>query len=94
MPCILARKVTLDKGKDTFHLETAAEMGRPWTLVVRVDGEEIYRQDQVASSATPGWIETNLSLEAYRGREVLLEVINLAYHSNPGIGLIGALALE
>lgn len=95
MPCVLALKVDLSRElKTTLHLETATQMGHSWTLVVRVNGEEIYRKDHLPTSGEAGWIETNLNLEKFIGRKVLIEVINLPYGSGEGNGLISSLTLQ
>ena len=95
MPCVLAVRVDFSKEtKTTLHLETAAQKGHPWILVVRVNGEEIYRKENFSTSGKAGWIETNLNLEKFLGKKVLLEVINLPFESGEGNGLISLLTLQ
>jgi hypothetical protein len=92
MACVLAIKIDLSAtSKTTLHLETAAQKGRPWTLSVRVNGSEIYRQEQSPDS---GWVENNLSLEKYLGQQILIEVVNQTSHSRGSPGLFSALTLR
>lgn len=92
MACVLAIRIDLSATpKTTLHLETAAQKGRSWTLSVRVNGAEIYRQEQSPDS---GWIENNLSLEKYQGQQILIEVVNQTSHSRGSPGLFSALTLR
>jgi len=76
--CELSRKVKLpaDK-KTTLHLTVGHHPEGDWDLIVAVDGKEIARK--AVSKQTTGrdvWMQAEVDLSDYTGKEVKLELIN------------------
>jgi hypothetical protein len=91
MPCILANEVKILSARNNLlHMEISALDQQTWTLVVRVNGEEIHRE--VVNS--PSWEETDVNLAKFSGKKIRLEVINLPDQSDGGYGLISNLSIR
>jgi hypothetical protein len=76
--CQLSRQVKLPAGKKTtLHLTVGHHPEGDWDLIVAVDGKEIARKP--VNKQTAGrdvWVQTEVDLSEYAGKDVKLELIN------------------
>jgi hypothetical protein len=90
MPCTLMTRAGRVAGvKSRLHLEVNSTDKNGWTLVVRADGQELFRQ----MIRNRGWQEVEVDLSAYTGQPLLLEVSNLAAGERGAYGLIANLSI-
>ena len=78
--CTLSKSVTIPGGEFSTFLEAvvAAVRGGAWTLIVKVDGEEIFLK-HVAEQ--PPWMHAKVDLTPYAGKTVKLELVNQPHRS-------------
>jgi hypothetical protein len=75
--CQLSRQVKLPAGKKTtLHLTVGHHPEGDWDLIIAVDGKEIARKAVSKETAPDGWMQTEVDLSDFAGKEVKLELIN------------------
>jgi hypothetical protein len=76
--CQLSRQIKLPAGKKSvLHLTIGHHPEGDWDLIVAVDGKEIARK--TVSEQTTGrdlWMQAEVDLSDYAGKEIKLELIN------------------
>jgi hypothetical protein len=76
-PCMLMKTVTVPSGaRSVLHLIVGHHPEGEWELVVRGDGEELFKTLVGKEQSTNGWLDLRVDLTAYVGREVRLELLN------------------
>jgi hypothetical protein len=77
--CILSKKVKIPAGKKTMlHLVVGHHPEGDWTLLVKADGKELLKKSVGGETAESRWIEIDLPLTEYAGKEIKLELVNKA----------------
>ena len=77
--CQLYRQVKIPAGKKTtLHLTVGHHPEGDWDLIVAVDGKQIARKAVSKQTAPDGWMQTEVDLSDFAGKEVKLELINQA----------------
>jgi len=75
--CQLSRQVKLPAGKKTtLHLTVGHHPEGDWDLIVAAGGKEIARKAVSKETAPEGWMQTEIDLSDFAGKEVKLELIN------------------
>ena len=75
--CQLSRQVKLPAGKKTtLRLTVGHHPEGDWDLIVAADGKEIVRKAVSKETAPDGWMQTEVDLSDFAGKEVKLELIN------------------
>ena len=75
--CQLSRQVKLPGGKKTtLQLTVGHHPDGDWDLIVAVGGKEIARKPVSKETAPDGWMQTEIDLSDFAGKEVKLELIN------------------
>jgi len=75
--CILSNKVKITDGKKTtLHLVVGHHPQGDWILRVKADGKELLNKTVGKETAKDGWMEVDVDLSAYSGKDVNLELIN------------------
>jgi len=75
--CQLSRQVKLPAGKKTtLRLTVGHHPEGDWDLIVAADGKEIARKAVSKETAPDGWMQTEVDLSDFAGKEVKLELIN------------------
>ena len=75
--CQLSQQVKLPAGKKaTLNLTVGHHPDGDWDLLVAVDGKEIARKAVSKQTAPDGWMQTEVDLSDFAGKEVKLELIN------------------
>jgi len=49
-----------------------------WTLVVKIDDKEILKKGISDQASTGGWMDINLDLNEYAGKNVLIELVSVS----------------
>ena len=76
-PCVLSRKVDIPAGKNTtLKLSVGHHPLGDWDLVVKADAKELLRKPVGKTTATNGWLDVAVDLSEYKGKSILLELIN------------------
>ena len=76
-PCVLSRKVDIPAGKTTtLKLSVGHHPLGDWALVVKADGKELLRKPVGKTTATNGWLDVSVDLSEYKGKSVMLELLN------------------
>ena len=77
--CVLSKKVKIPSGQKTkLHLVVGHHPEGDWTLLVKADGKELLRTSVGKETAENGWMQTDVDLSDYAGKEVKLELVNKA----------------
>ena len=75
--CQLSRQVKLPAGKKTtLRLTVGHHPDGDWDLIVAAGGKEIARKAVNKETAPDGWMQTEVDLSGFAGKEVKLELIN------------------
>jgi hypothetical protein len=75
--CQLSRQIKLPAGKKTtLHLTVGHHPEGDWDLIVAAGGKEIARKAVNKETAPDGWMQTEVDLSDFAGKEVKLELIN------------------
>jgi hypothetical protein len=75
--CQLFRQVKIPAGKETtLHLTVGHHPEGDWDLIVAVNGKEIAHKAVSQQTAPDGWMQTDVDLSDFAGKEVKLELIN------------------
>ncbi|KAB2640232.1 MAG: ADP-ribosylglycohydrolase family protein [Verrucomicrobia bacterium] len=77
IPCVLSRKLDIPAGKKTLLKLTVGHhpLG-DWDLIVKADGKELLRKPVGKTTATKGWLDVAVDLSEYKGKSILLELLN------------------
>jgi len=76
-PCVLRHWTRVPAGKETtLALTVGHHPNGNWDLVVRGDGQELLRRTIGESTTTDGWLDINVDLSRYAGKDVWLELHN------------------
>ena len=77
--CVLTAQVELPvEGKSFLAMSTTHHPQGDWRLVVRVNGEQLHRQDVGPKTVQDGWLDLRLDLTRWAGQSVQIEVENWA----------------
>jgi hypothetical protein len=75
--CVLSKKVKIPAGKKTeLQLVVGHHPEGDWTLLVKADGEELLKKSVGRGTAENGWMQVDVALSAYAGKEIKLELVN------------------
>jgi hypothetical protein len=75
--CQLSRQVKLPAGKKTMlRLTVGHHPEGDWDLIVAAGGKEIARKAVSKETAPDGWMQTEVDLSDFAGKDVKLELIN------------------
>jgi hypothetical protein len=75
--CILSKKVKIPAGKKTkLQLVVGHHPEGDWTLLVKADGKELLKKSVGKDTAEEGWMQADVALSAYAGKEIKLELVN------------------
>ena len=75
--CVLSKKVKIFSGKKTkLQLVVGHHPEGDWTLLVKADGKELLKKSVGRETAENGWMEIDLPLTGYAGKEIKLELVN------------------
>jgi len=75
--CVLSKRVKIPDGKKTtLHLVVGHHPEGDWTLLVKADGKELLRKSVGKETAENGWMQTDVELSDYAGKEINLELVN------------------
>ena len=79
VPCVLRRKVDVPAGKKTsLHLVVGHHERGDWDLVVRADGDELFKRTVGKGTASEGWLTVDVDLSRYAGKIITLDLLNQA----------------
>jgi hypothetical protein len=77
--CVLSKKVKIPAGKKTkLRLVVGHHPEGDWTLLVKADGKELLKKSVGKNTAENGWMQADVALSAYAGKEIKLELVNKA----------------
>jgi hypothetical protein len=77
--CVLSKKVKIPAGQKTkLRLVVGHHPEGDWTLLVKADGKELLKTSVGKETAENGWMQTDVALSAYAGKEIKLELVNKA----------------
>jgi hypothetical protein len=77
--CVLSKKVKIPAGQKTkLHLVVGHHQQGDWALLVKADGKELLRTSVGKETAENGWMQADVALSAYAGKEIKLELVNKA----------------
>ena len=75
--CVLSKKVQIPAGKKTkLQLIVGHHPDGDWTLFVKADGKELLKKSVGKDTAENGWMQADVALSAYAGKEIKLELVN------------------
>ena len=75
--CILSRKVNIPTDKKTsLALEVSHHPFGDWNLIVKADGGELLKKAVGKETVANGWLQIEVDLSAYAGKQILLELVN------------------
>ena len=75
--CILSKKVKIPSGKKTkLQLVIGHHPEGDWMLLVKADGKELLKRSVGKDTAENSWMQTDVALSAYAGKEIKLELVN------------------
>ncbi|MDH4238755.1 MAG: ADP-ribosylglycohydrolase family protein [Phycisphaerae bacterium] len=75
--CVLSKKVKIPGNKKTtLHLVVGHHPEGDWTLLVKADGKELLSTSVGKETAENGWMQTDVDLSDYAGKEINLELVN------------------
>jgi len=75
--CILSKKIKIPAGKRTkLQLVVGHHPDGDWTLLVKADGKELLKKTVGRETAEKGWMQADVALSAYAGKEIKLELVN------------------
>jgi hypothetical protein len=77
--CVLSRKVKVTTNKKTtLRLVVGHHPEGDWTLIVKADGKELLKTSVGKNTTENGWMQTDVDLSQYVGKEINLELVNKA----------------
>lgn len=77
--CVLSKKVKIPAGKKTkLRLVVGHHPEGDWTLLVKADGKGLLKKSVGRETAENGWMQADVDLSAYAGKEIKLELVNQA----------------
>ena len=75
--CVLSNKVKIPEGKKTtLRLVVGHHPQGDWVLLVKGDGKELLKRVVGKETTKDGWMEVEVDLSEYAGKEVKLELVN------------------
>jgi hypothetical protein len=75
--CILSKEVELPRGKKSvLKLVVGHHPSGDWGLIVKANDEELFGQLVGKETADDGWLEVEVDLSDYAGKEIFLELVN------------------
>jgi hypothetical protein len=76
-PCVLSRMAAIPaEGKTILRLVAGHHPRGDWTLIVKADGQQVFRQEVGKETAKNGWLTATVDLSPFAGQKVKLEVLN------------------
>ncbi|MHC4719620.1 MAG: hypothetical protein ACYSYT_03990, partial [Planctomycetota bacterium] len=77
--CVLSKRLMIPKGKkSSLRLVVGHDPNGDWELIVKADGKEVTRSIVGKQTAKDGWMDVNVDLAAYAGKDVKIELVNKA----------------
>jgi hypothetical protein len=77
--CVLSKKVKIPDGQKTkLRLLVGHHPDGDWTLLVKADGKELLKKSVGKETADDGWMQADVDLSKYAGKEIKLELENKA----------------
>ena len=77
--CVLSKKVVIPANKKTtLHLVVGHHPDGDWTLLVKANGKELLKRTVGKETAENGWMQAEVNLSDYAGKEINLELVNKA----------------
>lgn len=78
-PCILRAPVSVSKGRKTvLNISAGRYPEGDWQLIVRAAGQEVFRSMVDANTAKEGWLDKEIDLSRFAGKNIIVEVLNEA----------------
>jgi hypothetical protein len=75
--CILSKKIKIPAGEKTkLQLVVGHHPDGDWTLLVKADGKELLKKTVGRETAEKGWMQADVALSGYAGKEIKLELVN------------------
>jgi hypothetical protein len=75
--CVLSNKVKVAEGKKTtLHLVVGHHPQGDWVLLIKADGKELLKGPVGKETAKDGWMDVEINLSEYAGKEINLELVN------------------
>jgi hypothetical protein len=75
--CVLSNKVKIAEGKKTtLHLIVGHHPQGDWVLLVKAGGKELFNKPVGKETAKDGWMDVEIDLSKYAGKEINLELVN------------------
>jgi len=79
IPCILAGKYPIPAGKkSSLIVDVSHDRQGDWQLLVKVNGDQVLKQDVSAKTCPQGWATIKIDLSKFAGQEVRLQLVNAA----------------
>ncbi len=77
--CVLSKTVEIaGGGKSRLSFWAGHHPGGDWDLIVKANGEQLFKTTIGEKSATNGWTFVEVDLSRFAGKEVKLELVNQA----------------
>lgn len=78
-PCILRAPVSVSKGRKTvLNISAGRYPEGDWQLIVRAAGQEVFRSMVDSNTAKEGWLDKEIDLSRFAGKNIIVEVLNEA----------------
>jgi hypothetical protein len=75
--CTLSRTASVPReGQTVLRFSVSHHPGGDWMLIVRANGDELLTQEVGEATVTDGWLDVEVDLSDYAGRNIALELIN------------------
>jgi len=77
--CVISKKLKIPAGQKTkLKLVVGHHPDGDWTLLVKADGKELLKRTVGKETAENGWMQAEVNLSDYAGKEINLELVNKA----------------
>ena len=78
-PCILRAPVSVSKDRKTvLNISAGRYPEGDWQLIVRAAGQEVFRSMVDSNTAKEGWLDKEIDLSRFAGKNIIVEVLNEA----------------
>ena len=93
-PCILSAKIAIPANKTSvLSLDVSHDPKGDWQLIVRANGETIFKRDVSPKTCEKGWGTFKIDLSKFAGQEIRLELLNVASGWSYEFGYWGGIRL-
>jgi len=77
--CVISKKLKIPAGQKTkLKLVVGHHPDGDWTLLVKADGKELLKRTVGKETAENGWMQAEVNLSDYAGKEINLDLVNKA----------------